>query len=906
MTMKNTRWLAAVSLALSALTFAAAPARGGAQESGAPSGGELRIVPAADGARCPLVHTDVDAEITGSVALVHVSQVFRNPFDHAIEAIYVFPLSNRGAVDDMEIRVGERSVIRAEIRKREEARATYEAARAAGHVAALLDQERPNIFTQSVANIPPDAEVTVKIRYFETLAYTAHHYEFAFPMVVMPRYVPDTPSAVPGTDDPSRINPPFLAPAGGADRPAETRPGRDIALELRFDAGVQARDIGSATHRIVVTSDGRGGDVVRLAAEDSIPNRDFVLRYTTDAAVPALSTFMHRTEATGYVMALLQPSLDPGPGDLTPKELVFLVDDSGSMSGGPIEQVKEAMRYALDNLNPLDTFRIVAFSDRTRIFAPEALVAAPGDIERAKRFIERFSGNGGTIMLDGVQRVLDEATDPRRLRIVCFMTDGGISNEAEVVSYIGAHLGGARVFPLGVGSAPNRHLLDALASAGRGVADVISPGEDAAPAIQRFYDRIRSPLLTSLEIDWGGLDVRDIEPRLVPDLFIGQPVAIYGRYGSPGRGVVTVRGRLGGMPWETHLAVDLPERRDDGQAIGTLWARARIAALTDATAGPPDAARIGTIVELALAHRLMTAYTSFVAVEDRVNVGPGEPERIEVPSCLPEGMSYEKVFGRRATEMTENVRVSATTDVVNTESTATSTMISTEFIDALPIVGRNYQDVLTLVDGVSVHAGDGFSNVHGARDTNVVTPGSVESPGGDRELTLESIEEIEVVASGASAEFSAARGGFASHATGRSPGGAPGASPAVVSRIALSRDRFHSGDSVVVMLTIENLGSTTVSIPSLLTVAQGTARFALTRDEPRRYPIVRHPLDDAALFTASVPERTLAPGEKLTVGIVLNAPGGYDLSRPGRYRLAFLGSEYGIEDSNTLTLTIKP
>jgi Ca-activated chloride channel family protein len=890
--MKNTRWLAAVSITLSALTLAAAPARGGAQESGAPSGGELRIVPAADGARCPLVHTDVDAEITGSVALVHVSQVFRNPFDHAIEAVYVFPLSNRGAVDDMEIRVADRSVIRAEIKKREEARAAYDAARAAGHTAALLDQERPNVFTQSVANIPPDAEVVVRIRYFETLAYTANHYEFAFPMVVMPRYVPNTPSAVPETDDPSRINPPFLPPGGGAGLPAETRPGRDIALEVRFDTGVRARDIESPTHRVIVTSDGHGGDIARLAPEDSIPNRDFVLRYTTDEAVPTLTTYAHRTEETGYVMALVQPSLAPDSDDLTPKELVFLVDDSGSMSGPPIEQVKEAMRYALDNLHPLDTFRIIAFSDRTRVFEPGALVAAPGDIERAKRFIERFSGNGGTIMLDGVQHVLDEPSDPGRLRIVCFMTDGGISNEAEVVSYIGAHLGASRVFPLGVGSAPNRHLIDSLASAGRGVADFISPGEDATAAIRRFYDRIRSPLLTNLEIDWGGLEVRDVEPRLVPDLFVGQPVVLYGRYDAPGRGEVTLHGRLGGKPWETRLVVELPDRQDDGQAIGTLWARARITALTDATVGLPDAARIEKIVELALAHRLMTAYTSFVAVEDRVNVGPGEPERIEVPSCLPQGMSYEKVFGTPGAEMMERVRVTASADVVNTESTSTTTTISSEFIDSLPILGRNYQDVLTLVDGVSVHAGAGFLNAHGARDTDVVTLGSAEPPRGDQELTLDSIQEIEVVTSGASAEFSRGQGGFASHA--------------VVSHITMSRDKLHAGETVVVMLTIENLGSTTVSIPSLLTVAHGTARFAVTRDEPRRYPIVRHPQDDVALFTASVPERSLAPGERLAVGIVLNAPGGYDLSRAGRYRLVFLGSEYGIEDSNTLTLTIKP
>src|SRR3989449_6759049 len=255
----------------------------------APTGGELRVLaPGGPVEQCPMKHTDVVAEITGNVAQVEVIQTFQNPYDRKIEAVYVFPLPERAAVNDMEIKVGDRT-IKGLIKRREEARAVYEAARQAGHVAALLDQERPNIFTQSVANILPGSEVVVTIRYFETVPYASGSYEFSFPMVVGPRFIPGAPTTEgerghsPDTTevpDASHITPPGIRP--------ETRTGHDISLEVRLDAGATVRELVSPTHRVRVESNGRGGDIIRLKEEDSIPNQGFVRGDRHDGNAPDL------------------------------------------------------------------------------------------------------------------------------------------------------------------------------------------------------------------------------------------------------------------------------------------------------------------------------------------------------------------------------------------------------------------------------------------------------------------------------------------------------------------------------------------------------------------------------------------------------------------------------------------
>ncbi len=740
------------------IVLLAACAAAGAGEAPPVTQGALRVV-GPDGllGQFPLRHTDVRAEITGHLAHVVVTQAFQNPYDRKIEAVYVFPLPDRAAVDDMQI-VVEGFTIKGVIKKREEARAVYQAARRAGQVAGLLDQERPNIFTQSVANILPGSDVVVTIRYYETLPHESGSFTFSFPMVVGPRFAPGT-TEVP---DAPRITPPILEPG--------LRSGHDIALKVRIDGGRPVGDLASPSHRVEIEGGGAARAVVRLKPDDAIPDKDFVLRYRTDGPEPSLVVLPHRAEGDGSFLLLVQPEAAPPRAKITPKEMIFVVDCSGSMSGFPIEKVKEAMRYALAGLDALDTFQIIRFSNKAQAFEREPVLATPGNVDRALRYVDGLSGEGGTIMIEGVRAALGYPEDPQRLRIVSFMTDGYIGNEEAILRYLSDHLGGARLFSFGVGSSPNRYLLDRMAEFGRGAVEYMLPNESTQAPVRKFYDRIRSPYLTDITIDWADLKVTDLYPRVMPDLFLGQPLVLYGRYSRPGAGEVVLRARLGGKWFERRLRVDLPDRHEAGEAIATLWARARIEDLSNAQTRDPRPERIEEITEVALAHHLVSAFTSFVAVAEWTRTGPEEPEATAVPVPLPDGVSYEGVFGER-------IRVMGSTEVVNTTST-----FSSEFIDGLPTLGRDYQDVLTFAPGVSDIDGVGAPTIHGSRDTNVVQGKAAPRAG----------------------------------------------APAGIDCRIEARRSYRLGESIEIAVTLENRSSTVIEIPATLAIADGTARFTVT------------------------------------------------------------------------------
>lgn len=802
--------------------------------------GELRAVSGGgDVLRFPLEHTDVRADIAGLVAHVEVVQTFSNPYDRPIEAVYVFPLPNRAAVDGMEIHL-EGRVIRGLIRKREEARAAYKAARDEGRTAALVDQERPNIFTQSVANILPGDTIEVHLRYFETLPNRAGLQEFVFPMVVGPRFIPTDVA------DAARIAPPVLRP--------EQRSGHDIALEVRLDAGVRAVGVTSPSHRVKVDRDGDGVVRVRLAPDDSIPNRDFVLRYALDGAAPNLVVLPHRPAGdsrSGYFLALLRPEAEPPPSAIAPKEMIFVVDCSGSMSGEPIAKVREAMNYALENLNPLDNFQIVRFSNTAQAFAPGPVPATPAHIARALEYVEHLSGSGGTIMLEGVKGALGYPEDPQRLRIISFMTDGYIGNEDQILAYLRDHLGSARLHSFGVGSSVNRHLLESMAEFGRGSVEYILLREAVGGAVHRFYDRISRPYLTDITIDWGGLKVADVFPSEIPDLFLGEPIQLSGRYLEPGVASVRVRARLGGRPWEGRFDVQLPERHPEGDAVATLWAREHIEDLSKRLVGRSDQALVEQITTIALAHNLVSAYTSFVAIDEMIRNAGAPPVRVAVPVPIPEGVDRDMAVGseRRLVE------------VVTGGATAG---FSSEFIDGLPILGRNYQDVLTFAPGQAPQAaGSGVSGMVGG-----VVGGTV---GGVLGGVLGGLADTPETNQGALE---------------------------VICRIESAQSEYRAGERVEITLSITNLSAATLDVPAALSLADGSARFQILDDR-------RQALSDPRAICTDSPRRRLEPGETATFRLALNEMGGYRLDAPGTYWVVFLGSDYGLADSNRLTIVVR-
>lgn len=609
-------------------------------------------------AECPLKHTDVKAEVSGSLARVTVTQEFHNPFQDKIEAVYVFPLPQSAAVDDMTMTVGDR-VIKGKIKRREEARAIYEAARDAGHTASLLDQERPNIFTQSVTNIAPGAEVKITISYVEFLKYEDGTYEFVFPMVVGPRYIPGQPIAeqavqsrtkgggwAPDTSqvpDASRITPQVA--------PKNTRAGHDIAIEVKLDTGVPIDDLKSTLHEVDVARPDNHRAVVWLKDQATIPNKDFILKFDVAGRKVSDAVLTHRGAQGGFFSMMLQPPERVAAADVMPKELVFVLDTSGSMEGFPIEKAKETMKLALDSLYPEDTFNLITFSGDTHILFPQPVPATRENLQRAQVFLASRQGSGGTEMMKAIRAALDPSDAQDHVRIVCFMTDGYVGNDMEIISEIQKHPN-ARVFAFGIGSSVNRFLLDKMAEHGRGEVEYVTLQDDGSAAARRFHERVRNPLLTDIEIDWSGLPVADVYPKRLPDLFSVKPLILTGRYTAAGRGVIRLRGKMAGQNFVKEIPVELPESQPDHDVLATMWARTRIDDLMSQDYGGiqngnPQADVREAITQLGLEYRLMTQFTSFVAVEEMTVTDGGQPRRIDVPVEMPEGVSREGVFGAR-------------------------------------------------------------------------------------------------------------------------------------------------------------------------------------------------------------------------------------------------------------------
>lgn len=595
----------------------------------------------------PLKHTHVSAEITGFVTQVTVTQTYQNPFQYPIEAIYVFPLPENSAVDDMKIRVGDR-LIEAEIQRRDDARRTYEQAKAQGHTAALLEQERPNVFTQSVANIAPGNDIDVVIRYVQDLSYDAGLYEFVFPMVVGPRYIPGNEVGQQGagwskdTDlvpDASRITPPIL---GGG-----TRTGHDISIEVIVDRSLPIDDLEVFTHEVdLVQND--GDTVVTLKDYDSIPNRDFVMRYRVAGDRPQGAILTHRGKAGGYYSLVLQPPAADLDAMVGQREMIFVVDISGSMYGTPLGLCKEAMREAIRKLRPTDIFNVYTFAGTTAKVFESSRPANAANIREAMDFIQSARAGGGTQLNDAVTTALSTQVTEGRNRYVFFLTDGYVGNEAQILDSVrsftdshqraGRH---SRAFAMGVGSSVNRYLLDGIGKAGDGLAVYATNREDPSVAVNKYYHYVDHPVMTELNIDWGSLKTADAYPAQLPDLFVSRPLTIHGRFTAAGTDTVTVRGKMNGQPYEISIPVTFPEVREDNAALATLWARARIEDLEQQLWAGTNPTVEEQIASLGIDFRIVTAFTSFVAVDRSVKVSDGDPTTVVQPVETPEGVAAE-------------------------------------------------------------------------------------------------------------------------------------------------------------------------------------------------------------------------------------------------------------------------
>ena len=602
----------------------------------------------------PVVSTEIDAALDGDLVSVSVRQVFENPGDTPLDATYLFPLPEDAAVHAMTLTTGD-EVIRAVISKKAEARATFEAAKSEGRGAALLSQHRPNMFTQEVANLMPGAPVTVEITYAQTVPRVDGMHELVVPTVVGPRYMPTAPESDRSTErtvedeyaademvGEARADgwalgpPPPLPDVFGLTIPEDVAPER-LSFAATIRGGVRLSGVSSPSHRIDVE-----GGRVTLADGRTIPNRDLILRYALGSAETEAGLLTHTDERGTFFSLLLTPPEDVDPAAVTARELVFVLDTSGSMGGAPLGASKAFMEAALRALRPDDAFRIVRFSSQADEFAAAPVEATPRNVRAGLSYVRRLEADGGTEMIPAMEQAFSVPARRDRMRIVVFLTDGYVGNEVEVIRRQAALMGRSRVYAFGVGSSPNRYLLSQMARRGRGMLRVIDPTEDGHMAARDLARRLDAPVLTDIALDIEGAAL--VTPDPIPDLFAGEAVRVTGRIEGPIPDRVTVTGRAAGRAASLPVALTASEGRS---ALPVIWARGRVGDLMTDFAAPVPMRMTGlddegieaAVTDLGLSFGLVTQWTSFVAVSERVvNADRAETRAADVAIAQPAGV----------------------------------------------------------------------------------------------------------------------------------------------------------------------------------------------------------------------------------------------------------------------------
>lgn len=623
-------WVIAMALAAALLLVAWLPVEA-ADTSAQPAEGPYFHVKSDDPSidALPLKGTTVEVRIAGVIADVTVTQHYRNEGQRPIEARYVFPGSTKSAVHAMQVRLGER-VITAQIREKQKARLEFETAKRAGKTAALLEQERPNVFSMNVANILPGDDVQVELHYTELIAPDEGRYGFVFPTVVGPRY--HRPSTAGGS---SMFPATAHLPQGVASNTAF-----DLRLELA--APLPVSEVRSPSHAIEVSGEGTQRVQVELKREGMRDNRDFILDYRLAGEQTATGLMLHRDPDGGenFFVALVEPPKAIAPAQINPRDYIFVVDISGSMHGYPLDTAKTLLRHLIGGLRPTDTFNVMLFAGSNRVLHEASVPATQVNIERAIATIDREGGGGGTELVPALRRVaaLPKAADVSRTVIV--VTDGYVTVENEVFRLIRRNLGEANVFAFGIGSSVNRHLIEGIARAGQGEPFVVTKPDQAAAQAERLRRMIEAPVLTQLRARFEGLDIYDVIPQQLPDVLGGRPVVIRGKWrdhgGAAPQGRLVLEGRTASGDYQA--VVEAPVSDESAVALKHLWARERIAQLSDEEALVGGESQREPITALGLQYGLLTQYTSFIAVDERVRAD--QPAvAVNQPLPLPQGVS---------------------------------------------------------------------------------------------------------------------------------------------------------------------------------------------------------------------------------------------------------------------------
>jgi len=571
----------------------------------------------------PQLNTEVAIEINGLLARVTVSQTFTNPSAQWQEGLYVFPLPETAAVDHLRMKVGER-IIEGDIKAKKQAREIYQQAKNEGKQASIVEQQRPNMFTTSVANIPPKDSITVVIEYQQMVSQDGNEFSLRFPMAITPRYIPGTPIAnrheishfngsgwAVNTDqvaDASHITPPVLV--------TESATSNQVTLSILLAAGFDLAQVNSAYHQVEEELVNDSTRKIRLM--DNVPaNRDFELVWqASDQQAPQAALFKQHKNGEDYVMLMLTPPNKLNIESIS-RELIFIIDTSGSMDGTSIKQAKAALQYGLSQLRPQDSFNIIRFSDDVASLFRQAQLASRVNLHTAYDYVAGLRADGGTEMAPALKLALHAEQYTEGLRQVVFLTDGSVGNEDELFTIIEQDLGKSRLFTVGIGSAPNSHFMQRAAQFGRGSHSYIGSEDEVRQKMQTLFNKLSHPVLTDLKLELEDSSGVEIWPKTVADLYLGEPLLLTLKAATLADEIV-INGVYGNQPWQKKVML---QGGGQSQAVSVLWARRKISALMDEYRRSNSDDSKAEIVEIALKHHLVSKFTSLVAV-DKTPVRP--------------------------------------------------------------------------------------------------------------------------------------------------------------------------------------------------------------------------------------------------------------------------------------------
>lgn len=638
----------------------------------------------------PLKETNVVSNINGMIAETYVTQTYANEGDTPINARYVFPTSSDVTVHGMKMVIGN-EMITARIKEKEEAKTEYEEAKSEGKSASLMEQKRPNVFTMDVANIMPGDTVSIELHYTELITPKENIYEFVFPTVVGPRYAPpaasdDTDniegnSASDATDsvedntasDAAGSNEGDTASGGTSNDDAVsdtssdnnnynssgdddwvaspyleygvTPPG-DYNITVNLSTGVPLAEITCKSHAIEIQqSDASAARITLADSDDYAGNRDFILKYRLTGEEIQSGLVLSGGQKENFFMLTIQPPERYEPEDILPREYIFVLDVSGSMFGYPLDTAKALIRDLVTDLHETDTFNLILFANETAQLSSDSLPATAKNVRTATKLIDELEGGGGTSLLPALENAVAIPKQDDTARSIVIITDGYISNDSEIISFITDNMGSASFFSFGIGSSVNDYLIKQIAGCGLGESFIVTDSEDAAESAANFRTYIEAPLLTDISLNCIGFDVYDVEPSVPSVLYASQPIVLFGKWRGKPDGTITITGKAGVEEYVQEIPVNDVEVDTESEAIRYLWAQTRLDRITKYGSIRNDSSVKDEITQLGLEYNMVTPYTSFIAVSEIIRNAEGDSTDVDQALPLPQRVSGLAVGG---------------------------------------------------------------------------------------------------------------------------------------------------------------------------------------------------------------------------------------------------------------------